>query len=193
MNEIVERKNVPSYKTLFSKRVAISAILIAVGLVLSWLNPFGYFRIFGTNINPFAHFINSISGVLVGLAFSVITASSIAILRFSFNIGSIHAFHGGISGAIVVGIVSLILRKSKSKYVDLAALTEPIGTVFIGGTIANVISPLGGLYEGLMFYWGLFALSCIPGSIMGYLLLKILKRTNITWKDFFKEQETWKK
>ncbi|MEJ2279195.1 MAG: energy coupling factor transporter S component ThiW [Candidatus Lokiarchaeota archaeon] len=160
-------------------------MLIAVGLVLSYLNPFGYFTIFGTKINPFAHFINALSGVLIGLTFSVITATSIATLRFSLNIGTIHAFHGGISGAVVVGIVSYILRKLKPKYVDFAALVEPIGTVFIGGTIGYFVVPVGPLLEGLIFYWGLFAASCIPGSIMGFILLKVLKRAGISWRDFF--------
>jgi energy coupling factor transporter S component ThiW len=174
-----------TYKILLSKRVATSAILIAVGLVLSYLNPFGYFTLFGTKINPFAHFINAISGVLIGLAFSVITASGIAIIRFSFGIGTIHAFHGGIFGAVIVGISSIVLRKLKFKYVDLAAFTEPIGTIFIGGTIAFIIE-LGTSIEGLLYYWGLFAASCIPGAILGFLVLKILGKTGISWKDFFK-------
>jgi len=164
------------------KRIATSGILVVVGLVLSYLNPFGYFTIFGTKINPFAHFINTITGVLIGLILSCVTAFAIAILRFSLSIGSIHAFHGGISGAFVVGIVTHFLRKKAPNHVELAAFTEPLGTIFIGGTIGHLIAPIGGIsmVESLFTYWGLFALSCILGAIMGYIVLITLNRAKIT-------------
>ena len=115
-----------------TKRVAMAGIFIAIGLVLSYMNPFAYFEIFGTKINPFAHIVNAMMGVLIGFTFASITALGIATLRYSLAIGSIHAFHGGISGAVVVGIVAYILWKKAPKYVELAAFFEPLGTVFIG-------------------------------------------------------------
>jgi energy coupling factor transporter S component ThiW len=171
-------------RTNITKRVATSAIMVGVGLVLSYLNPFAYFTIFGAMINPFAHIVNAIMGVLVGTIFALITATTIAILRFSLTIGSIHAFHGGMSGAVIVGLFSYILWKKTPKYVEVAALTEPIGTVFIGGTIAQIIAPLGGI-EGLFTWWGLFAASCIPGSIIGFIILLTLKKARIGRDDFF--------
>lgn len=172
------------FQNVLTKRVATAGIFIAVGLVLSFLNPFAYFLLFGTKINPFAHFINALTGVLIGLTFSCIVALGIAILRFAFGIGTIHAFHGGISGAVVVGTSAYILRKRKPEKVEFAALTEPIGTVFIGGTIAQLIAPIGGI-EGLLIYWGLFAASSIPGCILGFIMLKILRRAGISWEDYF--------
>ncbi|MFX1500862.1 MAG: energy coupling factor transporter S component ThiW [Promethearchaeota archaeon] len=168
-------------------KIAASGIFIAVGLILSYLNPFAYFTIFGARINPFAHLINAITGVLIGLAFSCVTALGIAILRFSLGIGTIHAFHGGITGAIVVGIVSYFLRKKYPKYVEFAAFAEPLGTVFLGGTIAHLITPIANklLVESLLIWWGLFAASCIPGCIMGYIILMALKKAKITWEDFY--------
>lgn len=182
-----DEKEKKSLQSSINKRIAVSGIFIAVGLVLSYLNPFGYFTIFGTKINPFAHIINAITGVLIGLIFSCITALGIAILRFSFAIGTIHAFHGGITGAFVVGIVSHFFRKRFPKYVELAAFTEPLGTIFLGGTIAHLISPIGSIFaiESLYIYWGLFALSCIPGCIIGFIILMVLKQAKITWEDFF--------
>jgi len=182
-----DEKEKKSLQSSINKRIAVSGIFIAVGLVLSYLNPFGYFTIFGTKINPFAHIINAITGVLIGLIFSCITALGIAILRFSFAIGTIHAFHGGITGAFVVGFVSHFLRKKFPKYVELAAFTEPLGTILLGGTIAHLISPIGSIFaiESLYTYWGLFALSCIPGCIIGFIVLMVLKQANITWEDFF--------
>jgi len=173
-------------QTYITKRVATSAIMVGVGLVLSYLNPFAYFTIFGAKINPFAHIVNAIMGVLVGTTFALFTATAIAALRFSLAIGSIHAFHGGMTGAIVVGIFAYLLWKKTPKYVKLAAFSEPIGTVFIGGTIAQLIAPIGGI-EGLFTWWGLFAASCIPGSIIGFIILLALKKANINREDFFEE------
>mgnify|MGYP006278556373 CR=1 FL=1 len=166
-----------------SKRVATAGIFMAVGLILSYLNPFAYFTLFGTKINPFAHIINAITGVLLGLSFSLITAFGIAILRFSLGIGSIHAFHGGMAGSLVVGIVARIIWKKKPNWVKTASLTEPIGTIFIGGTIAQLIAPLGGI-EGLFVYWGLFAASCIPGAIIGFIVLNFLEKSNISREEY---------
>ena len=177
-NELSERKLL---RTNVTKRVATSAIMVGVGLVLSYLNPFAYFTIFGAKINPFAHIVNAIVGVLAGTIFALITASTIAVLRFSLAIGSVHAFHGGMSGAVVVGLFAYVLWKKAPKYVELAALSEPIGTVFIGGTIAQLITPLGSLFT----WWGLFAASCIPGSIIGFIILVTLKKANINREDFY--------
>ena len=167
-------------------QIGVTAIFIAVGVVLSALNPFGYFELFGTKINPFAHLINALSGVLIGLLFSVITATGIAIIRFSVGIGTIHAFHGGISGAVVVSIVSYILAKKKPNYVEYAAFTEPLGTVFIGGTIAELILPFYGSFSfgGLILYWSLFFGSSAVGCILGFLILKLLKKAGYTRETF---------
>ena len=183
-NVTKEKEYTSTFQKTPTKKIAAAAIFIPVGLVLSYLNPFAYFLIFGTKINPFAHIMNAITGVLIGVVFSCIAALGIAILRYSLSIGSIHAFHGGISGALVVGTVAYIIKKKNPKYIALAALTEPIGTIFIGGTIAYIIAPIGTVIEGLSLYWGLFALSCIPGCIIGFVILGILQAAGITWEDF---------
>jgi len=171
---------------LVTKRISTTAIMVGVGLVLSYLNPFAYITIFGAKINPFAHVVNAIMGVLVGPIYALVTATIIAALRFSLAIGTIHAFHGGMSGAIVVGIFAYYLWKRTPKYVDLAALSEPIGTIFIGGTIAQLITPTGGI--GAIFtWWGLFAASCIPGCVIGFVILLALRKADISREDFFEK------
>lgn len=167
--------------TNISKRVATAAIFIGVGLVLSIFNPFAFIQLLGgPKIFPMAHFINAITGVLIGISFACTTSFGIAIFRYPLGIGTIHAFHGGIAGAFVVGVVARILRKKKPKYVEYAALTEPIGTVFIAATISNFITPVN-----LFYWWGLFAAASIPGCILGFIMLKILKRQGISWKNYF--------
>ncbi len=179
--EEIEKKTL--IQSNLTKRVATSAIFIAVGIVLAMFNPFAFVEILGgPKVFPMAHFINGITGVLIGISFACVTSLGIAIFRYPVGIGSIHAFHGGISGAFVVGLVSYILRKKKPNYVEYAALADPIGTVFIAATIANIITPVH-----LLYWWGLFAASSIPGCILGFLMLKILKRQGISYKDFFQE------
>ena len=169
-------------QTNLTKRVATAGIFIAVGLVLSALNPFAYFEIMGAKIFPFAHFINALSGVLLGLIFSVIAALGIAVLRFSVNIGTIHAFHGGISGAVIVSIVSHFLHKKYPKYVDYAAFFEPLGTVFIGGTITTLIE--GFTICNLLFIWGIFMAASVVGSALGFIVLKVIKDTGYSRETF---------
>lgn len=184
-----EVKNVSNLSTL-SKKVASTAIFVAVGVTLSYLNPFGYFTILGTKINPFAHFINAITGVLIGLTFSLITATGIAIIRYSVGIGSIHAFHGGMAGALVVGTVSYFLKQKFPKYVKFAAFTEPLGTVFVGGSIGYLIAPISeNIIGGLLFYWGLFAASSIPGCILGYLMLYFINKSGVSWEDYYQKKK----
>ena len=175
------------FQNTTTKKVATAAIFVAVGIALSHINPFAFIPIIGAKIFPFAHFINAITGVLIGIAFSTVTALGIAIVRFSTGLGTHNAFHGHISGALVVSITAYFLWKYKPKYVDLAALTEPLGTVFIAGTIAQMITPVPGeaFFIGLLIFWVLFGASSLPGCVLGYLTLKILRRAGITRKDYF--------
>jgi energy coupling factor transporter S component ThiW len=171
--------------TKIIKKVAVSAIFIAIGLVLAIPNPFIYIQILGAKIFPFAHMINAITGVLLGLFFSTSTALGIATLRFFLALGSAYAFPGHLSGAIVVGLIAYYLQKRNPKRIDLAALSEPIGTIFLGATIAYLIGPLIGLSPSwniiLLFgYWGSWALSCIPGAVLGYVILKTLRKAGIS-------------
>ncbi|MHA1820327.1 MAG: energy coupling factor transporter S component ThiW [Promethearchaeota archaeon] len=158
-----------------TQKLVSAAILVALGVVLSYLNPFAYFLLFGSKINPFAHVINVITGVLLGPIYALFVATLIAAIRFSVGIGTIHAFPGGMFGGVIVGIVALIFnRYGKSKRI-YAAFFEPLGTVFIGATISSYIAGTATIY----FWWGLFAASCIPGAIIGYLTLLALKKAHI--------------
>ncbi|MFX0181426.1 MAG: energy coupling factor transporter S component ThiW, partial [Candidatus Hodarchaeota archaeon] len=71
------------FQNNLTRKTATAAIFVGVGIVLGHLNPFAVIPIIGAKIFPFAHFINAITGVLLGLAFSTTTAFDIAILRFS--------------------------------------------------------------------------------------------------------------
>jgi energy coupling factor transporter S component ThiW len=78
-----------------------------------------------------------------------------------------------------LGNVTRSLTGGATRKLVLAALFEPLGTVFVGATLgALLISPfIGEAAGGLFALMVAFALSSIPGAIIGYLVLKALRRT----------------
>ncbi len=170
----LEKKNL-------AMKVAMTSMFTALGVVLSFLNPFGYFYLGGFKINPFAHLINAIAGVFLGPFWAVIAATFIAIIRFSAGIGSIFAFPGGIPGALVVGCVALIFSLiKKEKYRIYAAFFEVVGTVGIGAVISFLFMDAA----STIFLWGGFAISSLLGSSIGFIILWILQKRNITYVEF---------
>jgi energy-coupling factor transport system ATP-binding protein len=160
-----------------SVKVATAAILIALGVVLSWVNPFAYYPPFGIKINPFVHMINVIAGLLLGPVYALLVAFGIAILRFSFGLGTILAFPGGLSGALIVGVVRELIVRVVPKLIrriEWAALVEPIGTVFIGATISSLLVP-----TPIWTLWWLFACSCIPGAIIGGIIVSLMYKRGL--------------
>ncbi len=173
--------------------LSLSIGLVALGVALAPLSiPLGPAR-----VAPQQHMINALAGVLVGPWYGMLVGCIIAIIRNAFGTGTILAFPGSVFGALVVGLVYWYGRRS-----DYAALLEPIGTVVIGATIgylmlaplgpnahvkvfgfmaANAAPPAGKLwglvsFPGLFGLWAIFASSSIPGSILGFVLLKALRR-----------------
>jgi energy coupling factor transporter S component ThiW len=162
-------------------RVSMTAILTALGVVLSFFNPLGYIPLGGFLINPFAHLINAIAGVFLGPLWAIISASFIAIIRYSAGIGTIFAFPGGIPGAMVVGIVAVIFSAiKKGKYRIYAAFCEVIGTVGIGAVISYAFMGI----PSSIFLWVGWSISSILGSSIGFLILWILEKRNISFENF---------
>jgi energy coupling factor transporter S component ThiW len=96
------------------------------------------------------------------------------IIRNAIGTGTIFAFPGGIPGAIVVG---LAYRWAKR---DWVSLTEPLGTGIIGvGLIVLLLGPLMGKEYAFVLFFTAFMASSIPGAIIGYFLLKTLRKTKI--------------
>jgi energy coupling factor transporter S component ThiW len=146
------------------------AVFGALGAALGWISiPVGPTKVF-----PLQHTINAISGVIIG-PWAIISSLIAATVRFSTGMGSIYAFPGSPFGALVVSLLYKLTKK------DAAALFEPLGTVCIGATLSGLlIAPF--ITENaptLWFFWTAFAASCIPGAILGYFILKILRRSNV--------------
>ncbi len=152
-----------------TRKLVLAALFAGLGVLLSsFAVPVGASRVF-----PFQHAINAVAGVLLGPWWAAGSAIVTATLRFSFGTGSLFAFPGSPFGALAVGLAHRLLRR------DEAALFEPVGTVFVGATLGAVlISPfLGAAGGGLIVLMTAFALSSIPGSAIGYGVLKALRRT----------------
>ncbi len=152
-----------------TRRVVLAGLFAALGVLLSsFAIPVGGARVF-----PFQHSLNAVAGVLLGPWWAAGAALVTATIRFSAGTGSLFAFPGSPFGALAVGFAYRVIRR------DEAALFEPVGTVLIGASLgALLISPfLEGAGGGFIALAIAFAASCIPGAIIGYLLLKALRRT----------------
>ncbi len=167
-----EKKDIIQTATVWpTRRIALASVLSALTVALS---PF-YIPLGATKCFPAQHMMNAIAGVILGPWYAVSMALITGTVRNVLGLGTLYAFPGGIPGALVVGIIYRYVRK-----IDLAAITEPIGTVMIGATIsALVLAPIQGHSLTLYFFWVAFAASSVPGSILGYLVIKTLRRLGV--------------
>lgn len=173
-----------------AQRLALSATFVALGVILSYLSvPIGPAKVF-----PFQHVINVVTGVLLGPWYAVLTAFGISVIRDALGTGTLLAFPGSMFGALVVGYAYRWLRRPE------AGLLEPVGTVLIGGLVGYALiagldapatlfgfiranppssQPYLGIFAGALAIVASFAVSSIPGSILGYLALLALRRAGI--------------
>jgi|SRR4030042_742581 energy coupling factor transporter S component ThiW len=153
-----------------ARKVVLAGLFAAVAVLLSGVHfPVGPIKAF-----PFQHMVNAVAGVLIGPWYAAISALIAGLIRNAMGTGTIFAFPGGIPGAIIVGLAFCWIRR------DWAALMEPVGTVLIGVPLTVfLIGPIIGKELALAFFFTAFAASSIPGSVIGYLLLKTLKRAKV--------------
>lgn len=156
-----------------TRKLVLAGLFAALGVLLGLFSvPVGGARVF-----PFQHAINVVAGVALGPWWAAGSALVTATLRFATGTGSIFAFPGSPFGALAVGFAYLVLKR------DAAAFAEPFGTVLLGASLsALVFAPLAGLSGaagGFLVLAGSFALSAIPGAVIGYLLLRALRRGRV--------------
>ncbi len=157
----------------FTRKLAFSIMMAALGVVLSPM----YIPMGPTKAYPFQHMINAIAGVVLGPWWAALVATLTGVIRNLLGVGTVFAFPGGIPGALVVGFAYRLVRR------DVAALCEPVGTS-IGAVIsATLVAPaygkampsiLGLTNQALLFtlFW---LASCVPGSLIGYSVVKVLR------------------
>ena len=172
------------------RRITLLTVFTALGIALS---PITWFQFLTTKAYPTQHLINALTGVILGPWWGMLTALLIGIIRNMLGVGTLYAFPGGIPGALIVGLTYMITSRSRNRFLRYsAALMEPIGTVLIGGTfsvfifapaigdvrILGVLEQRGAL-EFLPIFWLGWALSSVPGSILGYMILLALSLIHI--------------
>jgi energy coupling factor transporter S component ThiW len=162
---------------LTTKKISLTALLIALGVVIS---PLIWFPILDSKAFPGQHIINSIAGVLLGPIWAAFIAFCIGIIRMSLGVGTIFSMPGGIPGGVIVGLFYRFFKHRGFKRPDLSAITEPIGTVLIGGTLAvYLFAPYVGRQMVLIPVWMGWSLSSIPGCILGFIILKSIRGLGI--------------
>lgn len=187
-----QRRRVP-----VTRRVALAVAFIALGAALGAFS----FPIGPARVAPFQHMINVLIGIMLGPLDGTLVAFAIALVRNAMGTGTVLAFPGSVFGALVVGIVYWHLWHS-----DHAAWTEIIGTSLIGASVGYLMlagvtqqaSALGflavkplrpfafdlfglafSLPPGLLALMATFAISDIPGVILGVIVLRALRRAGV--------------
>jgi len=184
-------------RIVYVKKLAIVIVFSALGVAIA---PFFWFVFLGTKAYPTQHMINAILGVLIDPLWTAIAAIFIGTIRNMLGIGTLYAFPGGIPGGVVVGIVYWFLKRFKvsEKTRLTSAFAEPIGTLLIGVPLSlflfapwmmdpkllDLIAKEGILLAFLILGAG-WALSCVPGSILGFIILLVLNRVGINRETLF--------
>jgi energy-coupling factor transport system ATP-binding protein len=155
-----------------TRDVARAVILVAVSVAMSpFFIPVGIAKCF-----PAQHMINVIAAVMLGPAYALGIAFIAAILRNMLGLGTLLAFPGGMIGALMAG---LAYRAFKNVY--LAGLGEIIGTGLLGAAVSAWL--VGPVLMGKTMAVGTlvvaFSVSTIGGTILGLILLHILRRGGI--------------
>lgn len=152
-------------KENMSYKLALSGLLIAVATVCGTFS----IPILGARVSPIQHFINVVSAITLGPAFSVGNAFIASLIRNILGTGSILAFPGSMVGALLAG---LLYKKFGSAI--LAVFGEVFGTGIIGAVLAYPLATLVlGKEASVFLYVAPFLSSCIVGSILAYTLVSI--------------------
>jgi len=165
------------------RRLSAVIIFIALGIALSPLNiPMG-----PTKAYPMQHMVNVLTGILFGPFYAAFVATAIGTIRIALGVGTVFAYPGGIPGGIVVGFFYWYVKRT-----DYMAFTEPLGTslgavfsaIVVVQFLPRAMPPILGVESQILLWVVYWLFSGIPGSVLGFLLLKVLRRTGVVKKIF---------
>ncbi|MBR3465494.1 MAG: energy coupling factor transporter S component ThiW [Clostridiales bacterium] len=168
-------------------RIAVMAMLIAVGVVISPI-----LRIEG--MCPMAHLINITAAVLLGPVDAFLVAVFIGIIRMCLMGIPPLALTGAVFGALLSGI---LYKVSKGK-IWAAVLGEIVGTGIIGAIVSYPVMAFICGREGLgwFFYVPSFICGTLIGGSVAFVLLYRLQHIGVLKKMQTKIKEgglLWKK
>lgn len=166
-------------------KAALASVLAALGVVIA---PFLWFAWGPTKAFPGQHLVNVLAGVLLGPAWAALVATVVGTIRIALGVGTVYAYPGGIPGGIVVGVAYHVLRRvTKRRKVSLvaAALTEPLGTVLVGGAISwYLFDPFFGgamhaRFATILWLFLGWAASSVTGAVLGAACLLALDASGV--------------
>ena len=154
------------------KKMTLSAILIAMGFVLSPI-----LRVPG--MAPMQHFINVITAVMLGPWYALFGAVAISVLRMTLMGINVLAITGSIFGATLSGLLYRRFKKTVA-----AVIGEIIGTGLIGSILSYPAMALimGNTKVTLFTYVPSFISGTVIGGFTAYILLTALSQNNMLLK-----------
>ncbi|MBS4211332.1 energy coupling factor transporter S component ThiW [Neobacillus rhizophilus] len=153
-------------------KLTLTAMMIAMGTLSSNLVviPIGFTKVF-----PMQHFLNVLSGVLLGPYYAVAQAFCVSLLRNMMGTGSLFAFPGSMVGAFLAGLLFWKTRK-----IYFAVIGEVIGTGILGALLSYPIATLIlGQKATLFGFIPLFIFSSFAGALLGFVILTIFLRKKV--------------
>ena len=159
-------------KSNTTRKLALAGILTAVAVVGSLISV----PVAGSKCAPVQHMVNVFAAVVLGPWWGVALAFCARLLRNLLGIGSLMAFPGSMVGALCCGLVYHF-----SKRISLTCVAEALGTGVLGGLAAYPIAKLlmGLEPAGFTVYMLPFFISTAAGSVLAFVLLKILEKSRV--------------
>lgn len=147
-----------------TRKLALSGILIALGIVLStFFVPIG-----GAKAFPVQHLLNVVAASVLGPGYAVLCAFGISLLRNLLGMGTFLAFPGSMAGAL---LASVLYRKTHN--FKWAALGEVAGTGLAGSLAAvPLFNVFMGGSAGLLFFVVPFSASSLLGAAAALAILE---------------------
>ena len=155
-----------------TKKLAIAGLLTAVAVVGSLFSV----PVAGSKCAPVQHMVNVISAVLLGPWWGVVIAFCASLIRNLLGLGSLMAFPGSMVGALCCGIAYAVCKR-----IDITCIAETIGTGILGGLAAYPVAKffMGIAPAGYFIYIVPFLISTVAGSILAYVLIKVLEKNGV--------------
>ncbi len=153
-------------------KMTLSALLVAIGTAAGHIIyiPVGIAKCY-----PVQHTINVLSAVILGPWYGVANAFAISLLRNITGTGTPLAFPGSMIGAFLAGMLFIRYRKRIA-----AVLGEVFGTGIIGALVAYPVAKFFLGREVAVFFFVIpFLVSTLGGSVLGYLVLRIMDSSGL--------------
>lgn len=159
-----------SYNT--TRKLAAAGVLTAVAVAGSLISV----PVAGSKCAPVQHMVNIFSAVMLGPWWGVAIAFCASLIRNLLGIGSFLAFPGSMIGALCCGLVYHFTRR-----LELTCIAEALGTGILGGLAAYPVARLamGLVPAGYTVYMIPFFISTLAGSILAYILVRILEKGHV--------------